>query len=45
MPLCLSHREAASVRSGCFLTHPHKVLMAYMNTNRLKGKWDGRIID
>lgn len=23
----------------------YKVLMAYMNTNGLKGKWDGRIID
>ena len=34
-----------SSKSCSFLTHPYKVLMAYMNTNGLKGKRDGRIID
>lgn len=27
------------------IPNAYKVLMAYMNTNGLKGKWDGRIID
>lgn len=37
--------KAPHTASFDLIPNAYKVLMAYMNTNGLKGKWDGRLID
>lgn len=45
MSKAVSPRSLKLYKTYVLIPNAYKVLMAYMNTNGLKGKWDGHLID